>query len=169
MLITYIKTHGGPDAPFIPLPKKSLKRLVEILEINEMDVVYELGCGDGRVLHELYKVKNVGTYIGIERNLVVYCIAYIRTKFFTTYHTNSTIKIVYGDIFNQELQDATLIIMYLFPEVMDDLLPKLKSELRKGTLLYSVSFQFRGKDPKMVVPLLEGKAYLAREVYVYEF
>ena len=167
--VVFHALRGDPDAPAIPLPKESLESLLGILAINDKDIVYDLGCGDGRVIAALYSVIRRGYFIGIERNIVVYCLAYLRVKFFTKKHASATIKIVYGDIFKQDLSTATHVIVYLFPSVLGALLPKFKTELKQGVLVYSVSFAFKGIKPKKIIQLRKNKTHLAQEVYVYEF
>jgi SAM-dependent methyltransferase len=168
-LYILITTKGGPSAPFIPLPQSSLFHLAEMIGMRDEDVFYDLGCGDGRVAHEVFRVNKKGRYIGIERNIFAYLLAQLRTKIISRRYKTRVITIIYGDILGQDLQDATRIVTYLFPEVMSIVLPKLERELKKGALLYSVSFKFEGKEPRETMTLHNNVWGLGREVYVYEF
>ena len=168
-LYILIISKGGPDAPFVPLPTQALSQLVQRISVNENDIVYDLGCGEGRVVRALWSAKKKGSYVGIERNLFVYCLAYVYTRFFYVHRKKAKIQFIFGDIFKQDLRKATCMTMYLFPGVLKALQPKLEKELKRGTLVYSVDFQFPEKEPKEVISLNRGKTALARHIYVYEF
>ena len=82
---------------------------------------------------------------------------------------NIDVKILKKDFFDVDLGDATHIFTYLFPSVMDDLIPKLDSELKNGTRLVSASFHFTSKREIKEIDLKRKKYQLAGKIYVYEF
>ncbi len=168
-LYTYLKTKGGPSAPFIPLSQDALKKLVSILATQDDHVLYELGCGDARVICTLSQANSKTHYRGIERNLFVYYLACVRTRFFLLRNKRSVVKVIHGDIFEENLGEATHLVTYLFPEVMNALLPKLQKELKKGSLLYSVDFMFKDKTEREIIPVYSKKLAPEKKIYVYEF
>lgn len=169
VLYIYIKTKGGPGAPYIPLAHTAINSLIKLVQVEDHHVIYDLGCGDARIIRALSRVHKRGHYKGVERNLFVYLLARLCTLFFSLRNPGRDVRIVYGDIFKQDLHNATHVITYLFPEVMNALLPKLKKELKPGTLLYSIDFMFKGKSPKEVISMSSQKWKLGQNVYVYEF
>ena len=169
ILYIYITTKGGPSAPYIPLTDDAIAGLVTLLQVKDHHIIYDLGCGDARVIRALSRVHKSGHYKGIERNLFVCLLARFLTLLFSLRNLDRDVQIIYGDIFKQDLRDATHIITYLFPEVMNALLPKLKKELKQGVLLYSVDFMFEGKSPKEVIAVSSLKWKLGQTIYVYEF
>ena len=99
----------------------------------------------------------------------MYLLARLLTLIFSLRNPGRDVHIIYGDIFKQDLHDATHVITYLFPEVMNALLPKLNRELKKGTLLYSIDFMFENKKPKDTVVVYSKKWALGKNIYIYEF
>lgn len=168
-LILYIKTKGGPSAPFIPLSQEAMTCVTKQLTIKENDVIYDLGCGDGRIVFTLARHHKLGRFIGIERNTFVYYLACLRQNLFIRKANRSRVRIICADIRDENISDATHIITYLLPEVLDMILPKLNTELKKGTLLYSVDFMFSDKALKEIIPLQGSALTLAKRIIVYEF
>lgn len=154
--------------PFIPVPNSILKDIRKALDVKENSVVYDLGCGEGRVLFYISRLIPKAQYIGIENSIFPLILA--RTRAWWHRKTTKTqIQILNQDFFNHDLSNATHIFTYLYPDVMDDLLPKLEKELKGGTKLVSVTFKFTIKQPVAEIDLGRGKYQLARKMYVYEF
>ena len=154
--------------PFVSVPNKTLKDIEKALNLNENSVVYDLGCGDGRVLFYLYKNNPKAKYIGIENSAFPYLLACVRNWWHKKVN-KSDIVIMKKDFFDVDISDATHVFTYLYPNVMDDLLAKFDKELKRGTRLVSASFHFTTKREVEVLDLKRGKWELAREIYVYEF
>ncbi len=154
--------------PFIPVSSKTLKDIEKALDLKDDSVVYDLGCGDGRVLFYLSKNKPKAKYIGIENNPFPIFLVRIYSWWYKK-KNNSDIKIIEKDFFDVDLSNATHIFTYLYPNIMDDLLPKFDKELKRGTRLISMSFHFTAKREIKEIELKRGKYKLARKIYVYEF
>lgn len=154
--------------PFVPVSSSVLPDIYKALEIKEGSVVYDLGCGEGRVLFYCSRLVPKATYIGIENSPFPLLLARFR-GWWHTKMTGTKIEIINKDFFQQDLSNATHIFTYLYPNVMDDLLPKFDRELKPGTRLVSVSFKFTQKQPTLLIDLKRSKYKLARHIYVYEF
>jgi SAM-dependent methyltransferase len=140
-------------------------------------VVYDLGCGDGRVLmairahnlslgseNDLQTGRDSAQYIGIEKKVIPYILAKMNTG------AAKNVTIFRRDIFKTPLHDATHIYTYLYNNVMDTLLPKLEVELTPGTILYSLDFVFSKKEPTHVYALKSAKkGKLGGTLYEYKF
>ena len=157
--------------PFITVPRTILPYIQKALNVEKNSVVYDLGCGDGRVLFYSAKLTPEAKYIGIENSFLPLLLARFsnwQRKLFKK--KNASIKIIDNDLFQQDLSSATRIFMYLYPNLLDDLLPKFDRELKKGTRVVSVSFQFTLKRPIAEIDLKRpGLFQLARKLYIYEF
>lgn len=129
-------------APFVSIPKEALELLDDIEGISDGKVVYDLGCGNGKVLMYMADRFPGPRYIGIEYDVVPYVIARINTR----RYRDITIRL--GNLFKEDLSDADVIIMYLYPGLMEALLGKLRQELKSGTLLYSFDFAFAKMEPE---------------------
>lgn len=149
-------------APFIPIPQQAIPYLLEHATIGEHDMVYDLGCGDARILCALAKKNPQATFIGIEKALFPFFVAKIRSISFPN------ITIQRKNFFKVPLNNATVIITYLFPSVMDLLLPKLETELH-NTKLFSFDFPFSKKEHETIYVLKERSGKLGSKIFVYRF
>ena len=134
--------------------------------LPEGSVVYDPGCGDGRVLFAIAK-RNPGVRcVGIEIRLFPYMLAMSKKQ----NHPEANIEFVRGNCFTQDLSVATHMYVYLYPKVMDSLLPKLMRELKPGTELISLDFKFKKKQPERVIPLASAeRKKLGQTLYAYRF
>ncbi len=165
LCLLFLSTPIFSKVPFVPVSKRVLEKIINELDLSHGSVLYDLGCGEGRVLFEVSeKNKNVKC-IGVEKAPFPYLWAKLRQFFFK----NKNVSIVYGDMFKTDVSSATHVFLYLFPELMDILLPKLENELKAGTRVLSCDFQFSKKDHSKVIKL-EAKSYqLNKHLYVYDF
>ena len=154
--------------PFIPISKSVIKEVEKVIGINYNSVVYDLGCGDGRVLFYLSKLHPKAKFIGIERSTFPLILSKIGLLFNKKKGENK-IEILNQDFFNTDLSNATHIFAYLKPKEMDDLLTKFDKELKNGTKLVSVYFQFTLKRPIAEVSLSKNPNDVNRKLYIYEF
>ncbi|MCX6784407.1 MAG: hypothetical protein NTV81_00500 [Candidatus Komeilibacteria bacterium] len=153
-------------APFIPIPKDVLNNISLQLKLQPDSIVYDLGCGDGRVLEACLKLQPQAKYIGIEKEIVPYCLAWWRLrKFIKTGHC----QIIHQNFFKINLTPATCIFTYLFPQLMDDLLPKFQAELQPKTRLVSCDFLFSNKLSLETIDLKRSPHSLGKRLHIYEF
>lgn len=154
--------------PFVTSSNAVLGDIAKALDIKDSSVVYDLGCGDGRILFHLSNLNKNAKYIGIENNTFPIILARIGS-FLNKKKNGVKVNIVDNDFFKQDLSNATHIFTYLYPNIMDDLLSKFENEFKKGTRLVSLSFQFTNKRPILEIDLKRGKYKLGRKIYIYEF
>ncbi len=151
--------------PFVPCRSSVLREIVDALNLNDNSVLYDLGCGDGRVLFTVTKnYKNVSC-IGYEIAPFPYMLAKMR-KFFSR---AKNVSIFYGDFFKVDLSNASHLFLYLFPALLDELLPKFQKELKKGTRIVSCDFKFKNMEPAEVIEMKSKKWQTNRKLYVYIF
>lgn len=167
-MLLWMWSNMWAKVPFVGVPVHVLKNIEEALELQDGSTVYDLGCGDGRVLFYLAKNNPKLKYVGIENSPFPFVIA----KFLSWWHkrvNNIDVKIVKEDFFKINIGDATHIFTYLYPNIMDDLLPKFDRELSKGTRLVSASFHFTSNRAIGEIDLKRGKYQLAKKLYIYQF
>lgn len=150
------------QAPFISVPKKILSRITATLDLNAGDVVYDLGCGDARVLIAAAREQPRAKFFGLEKNFYPYILAWFNSR------TSNNIKIIKKNFFSHNFSDADKIFVYLLPEVMDKLLLKLEQELKAGSQVISCDFEFKSKKPLTVVDLNRG-GKRGQKLFVYGF
>lgn len=154
--------------PFVTASKAVMEDVYRALLIKDDSVVYDLGCGDGRILFYLSNHNNKAKYIGIENNILAVILAKLGS-ILNQKKINNKVSIINGNFFKYDLSEASHIFVYLYPNMMDDLLPKFDRELNKGTRLVSLSFQFTNKRPSAEIDLNRSKYKLGRKLYVYDF
>ena len=152
-------------APFVPAPKAVLEAICGAMSITDGSVVYELGCGDARVLRALYSVNPKAKYIGVERQVWVFLLANIKNKLARV----KGIKLIRGNLYDTNVSDATHIFLWIFPDMMQKLLPLLTTSLKPGTKVVAMDFPFTAKEPTDVIKTDYRYGNIAKTLYVYKF
>jgi predicted RNA methylase len=134
-----------PDVVYVPTPQKVVDKMLEMAEVKKGDVVYDLGCGDGRIVvtaAKKYGVKAIGFDINPER--VKESLENVRTN-----KVEKLVTIKEADIFTLDLSEATVVTLYLLPELNVRLMPQL-AKLKPGARIVSHDFDMRGAKPVQV-------------------
>lgn len=122
-------------APFVPTPLARAKKVAALAKIKPGEKVYDIGCGDGRMVY--FAANEFGAdATGLELSPLVYVLARIRKLFW-----RSKAKILFRDFHFYNLKDADVILCYLMPETLAKLQSKLEKELKKGARVVSYAFQ----------------------------
>lgn len=139
--------------PFITLPNKIIEQVLANVSIQPNKTVYDLGCGDGRVLLAAAKMQPKATYIGIERAFWPYLLAKYKTR------TVEQISIYRGDITKLTLQQSALVVCYLLPE----LLAKIQFNSQD---IISIEYQIPGRKPNKTI-VLKKHSRLVSKMFFY--
>jgi len=136
------KPSRKPDVIYVPTPQDVVDKMLEMAEIKEGDIVYDLGCGDGRIVvtaAERYGVKAVGFDINPKR---------IRESLENArkHNVGHLVTIKQEDIFTLDLREANVVTLYLLPSLNVKLMPQLE-KLRPGSRIISHDFDMRGAKP----------------------
>lgn len=150
-------------APFVPIPNEVIKNIIDALGVQEKDVVYDIGCGDGRVICAIARAHPQAICIGIEHATLPYFLARVRAR------RIKNVQIRFANVFNEYLADADKIFTYLFPGLMNMLLPKLTQELHHGSRCVSADFPFAHKKPTHVIDDVATAAKRGTRLYIYDF
>jgi len=153
-------------APFVPVGRTILPQIIQALDIKPDSKVYDLGCGDSRVLIAAWRGQPRARYFGLDKDwLPVIC---SRLRIFLVGGSRN-ITVIKRDFFKYDLSPATHVFIYLFPKLMDQLLPKLQAELKSGTKIVACDFCFSDKKPAQVIDLGRPQKSLGKKLFVYEF
>jgi hypothetical protein len=140
--------------PWIPLMKKYINRSLEALEIKLDDILYDLGCGDGRIVIEAAKKYHIQAR-GIELVWWLCLYANWRIKFLGL---DKLARVRCGDILKADYSEATAVVLFLMPALLDRLGPKLLVNLKPGTRVVSVCFKIKALTPvKIIQPTPQDK------------
>ncbi len=141
-------------APYVPLPRKFIKEILDFAEIKDARNFCDLGCGDGRVL--IQAVKNFGV-----KNAVGYEISpwpYLKARFLINQlGFKDKIRILREDFFEADLNKADMVFIYLYPKIVQNLTPKFGNELRRGAKIVSVSFPIKSPEEFNLKLIKSGK------------
>jgi SAM-dependent methyltransferase len=133
------------DVPYVPTSPQVVQAMLKMANVGKNDVVYDLGCGDGRIVVSAVKdfgaKSGVGVDIDPER---------IREAKHNARKAGITHKVSFfeGDLFKTDLREATVVTLYLLPAVNLRLLPKLLDELKPGTRVVSHDFDMGEWKPE---------------------
>lgn len=151
--------------PFVPVRKEILSKTISALELNNKSILYDLGCGDGRVLLEASKLNPNIKCIGIEISPFPFLLAKI--KKWLSFSKN--INILYGNFYKINVSEASHVFLYLFPEAMDKLLPKFEKELKPSSRVVSCDFEFSKRKPDKILEIGLPNWQKNKKLYVYNF
>jgi hypothetical protein len=137
-----------PRVPYVPTPQEVVERMLEIAKVGPHDYLIDLGSGDGRIVvtaARKYGTRGFGVDLNPER---------IRESSENARRAGVTDKVAFyqRDLFETSLTEATVITMYLLPQVNIELRPKLL-ELRPGTRLVSHDFDMGDWKPETYVTM----------------
>jgi len=119
-----------------------VNRMMEMAEVGPEDVVYDLGCGDGRVVLAA-AMRYRACAVGIE----IDPLRYIWCQFLITIlGQRKRVRIIFGNLFNKDLSEANVVMCYLMPDALTKLEKKFRQELRSGTRVVSNRFTFPTLD-----------------------
>ena len=163
--LLYVLSTGGMlsvtrGALFVSTAAPRIQALLDALPMAPDDRLYDLGCGDGRVLRaaaKRYKVQAVGFEVNP--------LAYVAAK--TLSAGSNGVQIRYGDFWREDLGEADVVFCYLFPDLMERLAIKLARELRPDARVVSCNFPLSGWKPTRILhppPLRHGDP-----IYLYRF
>ena len=139
LILSVVWTHpyGGP---WIPSSRKAVRQMLDLAEIKPDEQVYDLGCGDGRIIITAAK-KYQARAVGIE----IDPIRWLWCQFLITiFGLRGQVRIIFGDLFQQDLSEADVVVCYLLPETTKKLQGKLLKELQPNTRVVSNTFIFPG-------------------------
>lgn len=128
-------------APYVPTPQSLVNRMLELVEAGPGDVMYDLGCGDGRFLITAVDDFDVKKAVGYELNKHLYEVAEDNVA---KRGLIDKIRIESGDFMDADFSEATIITLYLTTSGNAKLRPKFKEELQQGTRIISHDFPIMG-------------------------
>jgi SAM-dependent methyltransferase len=159
------KEERKPDVIYWPTPQEVVDKMLEVAKVTKSDVVYDLGCGDGRIpctAAKKYKCKAYGYDIDPER---IKDSEKSKAKLDKDIQKLVTFK--KQDIFDLDLSPASVVTLYLLPDLNVKLIPQLK-KLKDGSRIVSHAFDMRGVTPDKGYPIrVKDKEGFERTVYMW--
>ncbi len=148
-------------APFVPSPQPVVERMLEAAEVKPGETVYDLGCGDGRIVitaAQRFSANGVG--VELSSKLVKEALNRIRQL-----GLEHSVQIVQGDLLDVDISRADVVTLYLETLSNDKLRPKLEKSLKAGARVVSYEFKVRGWNPLRVEKVFAYNR--EHNIYVY--
>ena len=151
-------TGGGNFSLFVPTPDIAVTRMLEIAGVKPSDYVIDLGSGDGRIVitaAQKYGARGLGVDIDVElveKSRAAAAAAGVAGR----------VKFEAMDVMAADLRGATVVTMYLFPELLTQLRPKLMRELAPGARIVVHDFAFGGWEPDGTESFFVQEKYFGR-------
>jgi SAM-dependent methyltransferase len=136
-----------PDVQYVPTPNNVVAEMLRLTAVTKKDVVYDLGCGDGRLViaaAKRYGARGVG--IDIDPQRISESRANARQAGVT-----DRVQFLQQDLFETDIHEATVVTLYLLPKLNVQLRPKLLRDLRPGTRVVSHDFDMAEWQPDQTV------------------
>ena len=122
-----------PDVPYMPTHEKVVAEMLKVAKVGKDDVLYDLGSGDGRII--ITAAKEFGTR-GVGVDIDPDLIKEARENAVKA-GVADKVKFLQQDLFETDIREATVVTLYLWPEINLRLRPKLLSDLKPGTRVVS--------------------------------
>lgn len=149
-------------APFLPTEMQQVERMLKVARLKPGMKIYDLGSGDGRLVHKAakeYKVKAVG----YEFSPLVWLWAQCLRPFW-----RSGAHLKFGNFWHKDLSDADVLFSYLLMHSMRRMKKDIIPHLRPGTLIVSHAFQIEGMTPWKSLPRIKEKKLAPIWIYKIE-
>jgi SAM-dependent methyltransferase len=147
-----VYSEGTPyetDVPYVATPQPVVETMLELAQVTEGDVVYDLGSGDGRmVLTAAQQFGARGVGIEIVPELVEQSRSYARLA-----GVSDQVQFYRADLFDTDLSEATVLSIYLLPDVIERLLPKIRREMDPGDRVVSHNYGAEAWPPDSTVEI----------------
>jgi SAM-dependent methyltransferase len=155
-----------PEVPYVPTTEDAVQAMLKLAGVNNSDIVYDLGCGDGRIV--VAAAKNYGAHgVGIDINPVRIAEAKENAR---KAGVESLVRFEENDLFQADIHEATVVTLFLLSSVNAKLLPKLLKELKPGTRIVSNTFDFGDAwkpEKEFIVESAGDDAFLSRRLFLW--
>lgn len=154
--------------PYVPTPQVIVDRMLQMAEVSKADFVVDLGSGDGRLVRTAARAHGASGFgVDIDADLVERSNAEARREGIA-----DRAKFHQQDVFQADIRKATVVTLYVLPEMMRSLRPKMLSELRPGTRIVSHDYHFREWIPDQRVTFdvpekKEAVGFSSTSIYVW--
>jgi SAM-dependent methyltransferase len=145
-----------PDVIYVATPLDVVDAMLKVANVKPTDVVYDLGCGDGRIVitaAQEYGARGVGVDIDPQRIKEATANAQLAG-------VSDKVRFIQADLFEATISEATVVTLYLLPSLNEKLRPKLMNELKPGTRVVSHAFEIGDWKPEKELNVNGRRVYM---------
>ena len=154
-----------PDVPYVPTTDEAVQVMLKLADVKKTDVVYDLGCGDGRIV--IAAAKAYGAHgVGIDINPVRIKEARENAR---KAGVENLVRFEENDLFEADFHEATVVTLFLLPNVNLRLKPKLIEQLKPGTRVVSNTFDMGDWKAEKEITLGNSgeESYLSHRLFLW--
>ncbi len=155
----------SPDVPYVPTTEQAVQAMLKLADVKKTDIVYDLGCGDGRIV--IAAAKTYGAHgVGIDINPVRIAEAKENAK---KAGVENLVRFEENDLFEADIKEATVVTLFLLTDVNMRLRPKLLRDLKPGTRVVSNTFEMGDWKPEKeaIVGDPNEDAFLSHRLFLW--
>lgn len=145
------------DVPYVPTPPDVVEAMLKLGNAAPGDIHYDLGCGDGRIV--IQAVQKFGAQRGTGYDIDPERIKEANENAAKA-GVDGKVKFILGNLFEADFRDATIVTLYLLPDVNLKLRPKLLKDLKVGSRIVSHQFDMGDWEPDKQIQMDWRKVYL---------
>jgi len=141
------------DVPYVPTPQQVVDKMLDLARVGKNDTLFDLGCGDGRIVVTAAKARGArGTGIDIDPVRIAEAIENAKKA-----GVSDRAKFRVGDLFKTDFSTATVVTLYLLPNINAKLRPQLWKQLKVGTRVVSHAFDMGAEWPAEKTVEVDGR------------
>jgi len=144
-----------PDVHYDPTPPAVVRLMLDLARVGPGDVVYDLGCGDGRILVEA--ARRGARAVGVDIDPVRVREARENAR---AAGVSDRVEVRLGDLFETDVRPATVVALFLWPDLNLRLRPRLLEQLRPGARVVSYWHDMGDWEPDRTAPTERARVYL---------
>jgi tRNA G46 methylase TrmB len=142
------KRIGIKLAPYNPSGMEVVDIAIKLLDLQDHDIFYDLGCGDGRLLITSCQLNKLIKCVGIEYDIDIYNKA---IELVNKYELAEQITILHDNVLNIDFDNATKLFIYLIPDGIKQLKDKLVNALERDVIIVTYVFSIPDIQPNQVI------------------
>lgn len=157
ILMTFVYA-GLSAAPWAPTRRFDVDRFLKMVGDVKGKKIYDLGCGDGRMVCGV--AKKGASAVGMEISIIQYLVSLVRAR---RERVQKNCSIKFSNFWRADLGDADVVYFFLMPKIYEKLRKKFEKELKKGTIVVAYVWPIKGWTPKKV-----DECEARPNIYMYE-
>jgi SAM-dependent methyltransferase len=156
-VFSLVVVASAQDVPFLESPEYVVEAMLDLAAVDEHDVVYDLGSGDGRIV--IAAAMRMARGVGIEFDPDLVRLSDQRAR---EAGVEDRVRFIEGDLFEADFSEATVVAIFLYPDVNRKLRPLLSQQLAPGTRVVSHRYEIDGWEPVERIKVGGRKIFLYR-------